>query len=362
MAKETCVLGACLALSGPEASYAQELRSAVELALEDHGAGAVELRVEDDRCDGQGARAAARRLASDPRVFAVIGPMNSWTSAAAGPIFSDSRLLQITPSASDPSLSRQGWAGFFRVCPNDIVQGRVLARVAGERVAAQRVAAVHDGTSFGEPLAQVFLEEARRLGMADRGAVEVRESEAESFAAAARRMREAEPDAVFVVGLEDPCREAAQRMRAAGLTSVFLGTDGIKPTHVLVTPGFTGDGPYLTNAGIDARRQAPEFHRRFQSRFGVHRSIYTVEAYDAARMCLAALARAGGPDRARVLAALKSMSAFPGLAGPLRFDATGERLDPAIGVYLCRNDELVFLGLERPLPREAAAGARGPRA
>jgi hypothetical protein len=56
------------------------------------------------------------------------------------------------------------------------------------------------------------------------------------------------------------------------------------------------------------------------------------------------------------------MSAFPGLAGPLRFDATGERLDPAIGVYLCRNDELVFLGLERPLPREAAAGARGPRA
>jgi branched-chain amino acid transport system substrate-binding protein len=355
MLKETCVLGASLALSGPEASYARELRRALELALEDDGRGEVELRVEDDRSNAEAARDAAGRLVADPRVFAVIGPMNSWTCAAAGPIFSDSGLVQVTPSASDPSLSRRGWTGFFRVCPNDLIQGMVLARVARERVNAGRVAAVHDGTSFGEPLARIFLEEARRMGMADGGAVAVRNGEPESFAAAARMMREDEADAIFVVGLEDPCREAARQMRALGVTSVFLGTDGIKPTRVLVTPEVAGEGPYLTNAGIDAARQAPEFHKRFESRFGAHRSVYTVEAYDAARLCLAALARAGGPDRARVLAALKSMDAYPALAGTLRFDANGERLDPAIGVYVYRDEELVFLGWERPLPREATA-------
>ena len=123
--------------------------------------------------------------------------------------------------------------------------------------------------------------------------------EEDSFSRAAQSIVKYEPDAVFIVGLEKPCQKLARVLRDEGFEGVFLGTDAIKPTKVLVTPGFSGPGPYLTNSGISALHQAPEFHRRFESRFGPHHSVYTIEAYDAARMLIQLLRRAEKGDRDR---------------------------------------------------------------
>ena len=111
-----------------------------------------------------------------------------------------------------------------------------------------------------------------------------------------------------------------------------LGTDAIKPTRVLVTDGF--EGPYLTNSGTHASDQAPAFHQRFESTFGTHHSIYTVEAYDAAHLLMEVLNEVGLErlERAKVIESLKSRS-FDGLSGTVRFDDRGERQDAAIGIY-----------------------------
>ena len=164
----THALGCSLALNGPEMNYGQQMLHALEMAVEDENMPSLKLRIEDDGSEEGQARAAAERLASDPQVFAVVGPMNSWTCEAESPVYSQAGLVQMTPSASSPDLCRQGWKTLFRMCPNDIVQGNVLARVAHELVQAKRVAAVHDRTAFGKPLAQVFLDESRSTGITER--------------------------------------------------------------------------------------------------------------------------------------------------------------------------------------------------
>ena len=153
---ERFILGASLALTGPEAPYARQLNQAIELALEDEGLASVSVEVIDDEAETATARAGAERLVADPRVLAVVGPMNSWTCEVQGPIYAAHGLAQITPSASNPDLCRRGWNNFFRMCANDLAQGEALARVAAQLVNAKTVAAVHDGTSFGAPLAKVF--------------------------------------------------------------------------------------------------------------------------------------------------------------------------------------------------------------
>ena len=135
----------------------------LELALADAGLPGVELVVVDDASDPARAVEAARALIDDPAVVAVVGPMNSWTCAVQGPLFHEAALQQITNSASSPELSSAGWHTFRRMCPADDLQGDVLAVVARRLVEARRVAAVHDGTSFAEPLVHRFSERRERL-------------------------------------------------------------------------------------------------------------------------------------------------------------------------------------------------------
>ena len=340
-------LGVSLALTGPEGVYARQLRKAIELALDDERQlSPVDIIVADDCAEaGAAARAATRLAESD--IVAVVGPMNSWTCEVQGPIFARAGLVHITPSASNPELTRRGWPGFFRMCPGDLEQARVLARVARDLVRGRSVAAVHDGTAFAAPLAAAFLDASRQSGLDVGPVAAVQLDEAESFLHAADLIAAARPDAVFIAGLEDPCRLAASAIRAAGSGATFLGTDAIKPSRSLVTPGAV-DGPYLTNAGVDAAQRAPRFHERFETRFGPHHSIYTVEAYDAIRLLAAAVRRAGAPTRAGVLEAIRTMPPHPGLDGEVSFDARGERISPHLGVYRWDGSQMRFVGSQAP--------------
>ena len=341
-------LGASVALTGPEAEYGAQLRVVLELALADADLPGVELVVVDDASDLARAVEAARALIDEPAVFAVVGPMNSWTCAVQAPLFHEAGLQQITNSASSPELSSAGWHTFRRMCPADDLQGDVLAAVARRLVEARRVAAVHDCTSFAEPLVHRFSERARKLGLEVGPAV--------GMTASGRLDRLLEPlvarrpQAVLVAGLEEPCRVAAQALRGLGCDAVFLGTDAIKPTRVLVTDGPFA-GPYLTCSTANAANVAPELDARIRARHGRHDSIYTVEGYDAAGMLLEALIRALGASQRRednlrvcVGAALAKLDDFIGAGGPVRFDNRGERLDPVVSIYCQEGSELRYLG------------------
>lgn len=344
-------IGVSLALTGPEGEYGRQTRVAVELALEDARLDGVTLRVLDDASDTGRAANVADELIADPDVVAVIGPMNSWTALVQAPRFAAAGLTQVTHSASSPALAAGRWPSFRRLCPPDDLQAGVLARVASRLLGARRVAAVGDGTDFATPLVERFLAGAEELGLEPMApaSLPAGNRDQDKLDRLAVRIADARPDAVLVVGLEEPCRSLARALRTAGSSAVLLGTDAIKPTRVLVTGGET-DGPYLTCSCADARSSAPELHARIERRHGHHDSVYTVEAYDATRLVLAALARTRERPphpsglRAAVDRELSGLGVVEGAAGAVALDAEGERVDPRIGIYHHRKDELTFLG------------------
>lgn len=335
-------IGVSLALTGPERVYARQLRDAIQLACDDEQTpDPVTIVIEDDFADAAAAADAARRLASSD-VLGVVGPMNSWTCAAQGPILAGAGLVQITPSASNPELTRCGWSGFFRMCPSDVEQACALAWVARQLIGAHRVGMVHDGTSFAQPLAAAFLAASRAQGIDAGPSLAVQTGEPASFLSAAEALTASSVDAVFIAGLEEPCRQAAVAIRAAGSRAVFLGTDAIKPTWCLVTDGGV-DGPYLTGAAVDAREGAPAFHARFEARFGPHYSIYTIEAYDAIRILASAIRRANSRTRDGVREEMRTLGAHSGVGGEIRFDDRGERIAPRLGIYRWDGSAVRFL-------------------
>lgn len=340
-------IGASLALTGPEEAYARQLLAALELSLEDTG-GLVDLIVVDDKSDAGAARCAAERLADSPAI-AVVGPMNSWTCGVQGPIFAAAGLAHVTPSASNPALALHGWRTFFRACPSDKRQAGALAWVAKHLAAADRVASVHDDTSFAAPLSDAFVAESRSLGLEVTAVAAADGSSGERARLAA--LVAGLPQAVLVAGLEEACARAAGVLRDVGSTAILLGTDAVKPTHVLRKDGTPA--PYLTNSAADARRQAPELHERLTARLGRHDSVYTIETYDVARHLATILIAQPTLTRAELLELLRQP--FEGLGGRYAFDARGERPDAAVAVYRDDAEGLKYLGTAAELQTAAAA-------
>jgi branched-chain amino acid transport system substrate-binding protein len=346
---------AVLSEEADEQIHGRHISQAVTLAAEQANSRddlpfVVEVVVGDDKAQAEAAVAVAQRFSADPQVLGVVGTMNSHTSLAAAPLYYQASLAQISPAASNPGLTQHGCCTFFRVVAHDLYQGQEAARYAVRALAARRIAIIHDGSSFGEPLAQVFTRTSEELGVSpvlyrgiQRGQVDFRD-----LAAAVATV---EPELIFMAVIEAEGRHLAVQLRQAGVRAILFGTDGLKPSLFLATPGYEVEGPYHTSASTDVRVKpsAAAFAQAYQARYGQLYSIYTAEAYDAANILITACARANSLNRPSVLAEVARTRNFPGASGLISFDEYGDRLDPEIGIYRVTAGTPVFLGVTREL-------------
>ena len=352
MSRRTVRLGCSMSLSGEEATHGRHMAAAAKLAVQEaqvsgDGPWNLELTVLDDAGDAGQAVAAARELVADPTVLGVVGPCTSDTAAAAAPIYFGGRLAHISPAASNPDLSRGGYDTFFRTVCSDEVQGSEAARLAVRYLHCRIIAIVHDGTAFGRALAETFSRAALDCGatiaMSERVAIGQRE-----FGSTIARLRDAAPDLIYCGLIEAEGAAFAAELRRCGVLSPLFGTDALKPSRFLETPGFPVAGPYYTSAATDVTR-APSAHA-FRHAFG-NFSIYTAEAYDAARILISACCSSRAENRESVREAVARTVGFPGASGSISFDQYGDLVDPRLDFYAVERGHLRYVGEARSLGR-----------
>jgi branched-chain amino acid transport system substrate-binding protein len=122
------------------------------------------LQGEDDGANPQQATAAAQKLA-DAKVSGVIGHLNSGTTIPASKIYNDAGIPQISPSATNPKYTMQGYKGAFRVVANDGQLGGALGRFTASDIKAKRIAIIDDRTAYGQGVADEFAKAAKAAGL-----------------------------------------------------------------------------------------------------------------------------------------------------------------------------------------------------
>ncbi len=334
-------------LSGPLASFGQGVVNGARLKAEELNTNGgingrpVAIRFEDDRCDPQTAAAVAVRLASDPDVFIVVGHVCSSATLAALPIYRAAGLPAITPASTNPAVGRLS-AIYFRNVYQDEFQGAFLARYVSRARHYKRVAILFAANDYGLGLKDAFAAAARRLGLQ---IVDCESCPAErtDFRAQLAKIRDLNPDAVFLAGYAPQASLIVSQARGLGMKCVFFGADGLDDALMLKNPDAEGlfvTTPFLADRGGAMVR---DFVERYRRRFGLEPDWFAANTYDAVGLAAAALARAGC-DRGKVsawLAALDSPgNAYQGIAGPIYFDAHGDCLKP-IFVKLVRHGRWV---------------------
>jgi branched-chain amino acid transport system substrate-binding protein len=184
-----------------------------------------ELLAEDDAADPKQGTAAAQKLV-DEKVNGVIGHLNSGTTIPASKIYSDAGIPQISPSATNPKYTRQGFKTTFRVVADDVHLGGTLGKYAVQTLKGKTIAVIDDRTAYGQGVADEFEKGVKAAG----GKVVKREftnDKATDFTAILTSIKGTKPDLVFYGGMDAVAGPMLRQMKQLGISAKFMGGDGI---------------------------------------------------------------------------------------------------------------------------------------
>ena len=301
-----------------------------------------ELIAEDDAGDPKQGTAVAQKLV-DSKVNGVIGHLNSGTSIPASKIYSDAGIPQISPSATNPKFTRQGFKTTFRVVADDVHLGGTLGRYAVKDLKGKSIAVIDDRTAYGQGVAEEFSKAVKASG----GAIaetQFTTDKATDFTAILTQIKAKKPDIIFFGGMDAVAGPMIRQMKQLGITAKFMGGDGICSNGL---PGLAGgamaDGQVVCAeaGGVEGTQKAgmDEFYKKYKAKFGIDVQVYAPYVYDALNVMAAAMVKAGSADPAKYLPVLAKTEGYKGVTGTIAFDDKGDVKNGALTLYTYKGDK-----------------------
>ncbi len=306
----------------------------------------LELVAEDDKADPKEGTIAAQKIV-DSGAVAVVGHLNSGTSIPASKIYADAGMTQISPSATNPKLTEQGFKTTFRVVANDNQQGAVLANYAASEMKAKTIAIVDDRTAYGQGLADVVEKVAKEKGLKV-VAREFATDKTTDFNAILTKIRATKPDVVMYGGMDATAGPMAKQMKQLGIKAHLLAGDGVCSPEFIKLAGNAADILTCSMAGeaVEKLAKGEEFKTKYKAKFGTDVQVYSPYSYDAVYVIADAIKRAGKADRASITAAMPATN-YAGLTGQIQFDEKGDIKNGAISMFKVKNGKLEYLSTSR---------------
>lgn len=290
---------------------------------------------EDDAANPQQGTSAAQKLV-DAKVNGVIGHLNSGTTIPASKIYNDAGVPQISPSATNPKYTQQGFRGAFRVVANDGQLGGALGRYAANTLKAKRVAIIDDRTAYGQGVSDEFAKAAKAAGLTIVGR-QYTNDKATDFNAILTAIKGKHPDMVFFGGMDAVGGPMLRQMKQLGMTPKFMGGDGICSEQL---PSLAGDGMadgqvICAEAGgveDNQKKGLDEFRAAYKKKFGTDVKLYAPYVYDAVMVMVAAMQKADSVEPVKYLPEL-AKTRYQGVTGPIEFDERGDMKHGTLTLY-----------------------------
>ena len=301
-----------------------------------------QLLAEDDAGDPKQGTAVAQKLV-DSKVNGVIGHLNSGTSIPASKEYSTAGIPQISPSATNPQYTRNGYKTAFRVVADDVHLGGTLGRYAMKEMQGKSIAVIDDRTAYGQGVAEEFSKAVKASG----GAIadsQFTTDKATDFTAILTAVKAKKPDIVFYGGMDAVAGPMLRQMKQLGITAKLMGGDGICTGELpKLAAGAMADGQVVCAeaGGVEGEQKAgmDEFRSKFKAKFNTDVQIYAPYVYDAVNVMVAAMVKADSADPKVYLPVLAKTEGYKGVTGTIAFDEKGDIKNGALTLYTYKGDK-----------------------
>ena len=279
---------------------------------------------------------------NDSDVMAYIGTYNSGAAKISMPKLNQAGLLMVSPGNTWPGLTKPGLGEpneptvyrpsgkvtYFRVVPSDDIQGYVAAKWSKE-LGAKKVYILHDRELYGKGIAEIFNREVQKIGVAVAGLDGI-DSKASNYRSLAIKIRQTGSDLVFFGGTtQTGAGQLVKDLRAVGVKVPFMVPDGCFENAFIDAAGKDNveGSAYITFGGVPAAKltgNGMKFYERYKAMFNIEPESYAAYGYEAARVVLEGIRRAGTKDRTAIIEAVRSIKDFDGTLGKWSFDENGD--------------------------------------
>jgi branched-chain amino acid transport system substrate-binding protein len=346
-ADQTVTIGYSGPLTGQIAHIGKDAENGVKLAIEDANAAAIKIKgdpvhfvllSEDDAADPKTAVAVAQKFA-DAKVNGVVGHITSGATIPASKAYADAGIPQVSPSATNPMLTRQGFATAFRVIGDDSYVGRVIAQYLTQTKGFRRIAVIDDRTSYGQGLADVVVNELKASGVdvVDREFVTDKTID---FRGILTSIKSKGAQAVFYGGVDAQAGPLRKQMTGLAMNLPLVGSAIETEKFVELAGAGAAEGTVSAESGqpLDTMPKGKTFEQKFKKYGSV--VLYAPYAYDATWALINAMKQADSTVPADYLPAMKKID-FDGVTGKIAFDSRGDLRAANVTLYEVKNGKCV---------------------
>jgi branched-chain amino acid transport system substrate-binding protein len=334
-------IGVFMSTTGSTANFGISSVNGIKLAADEINAAGgingkqVELLVQDDRSDASEAATIVTKFVTQDQVHGIIGEVASSRSIAAAPIAQNAKIPMLTPSSTNPEVTKKG-NFIFRSCFIDPYQGAAIAQFAAKTLGAKTAAIMVDRKNdYSTGLEKVISETFTKFG----GKIVATQSYQEGdqdFNAQLTSLKGTNPEVIFVPGYYNDVGLIAKQARDKGITVPLIGGDGWDSEQLYKIGGTALNGSYFTNhySPYDTDPKVVKFVNDYKAKYGSIPDALAATAYDAARIMFDAVKRSKsltGPDIRDALAATKD---YPGVTGTVTFNENRDAVKPIVMIEI----------------------------
>ena len=343
----TIKIGCIGPLSGAVAVYGVEAKDGAELAVaEINAAGGIngkmiQLIAEDDEGDPAKTVSAFKKLTVQDGCKIIVGSLTSGCTKAITDQSQAAKVIQMAPAATAENITIDSNGKtipyVFRACFIDPFQGTVGGKFSAENISAKKAAILYDiGNDYSVGLTENYVKEFEAHG----GVIVAKESYStgeKDFNAQITKVKNQNPDVVYLPDYYATVALIAKQLRAQGITCPIVGADG--------WDGLTenaGDevlnGFYSNHYAADSTDAAVvKYVKNFKAKYNKEPTSFAALGYDSVYMIKDAILKAGGADNiAAVRDALESTNGDY-VTGHLTFDAKHNPVKSAVMVELVKD-------------------------
>jgi branched-chain amino acid transport system substrate-binding protein len=336
-AQEVVKIGEVNPISGAIGGYGTTCHNGIKLAIDQANADGgvlgkqIVLLTEDNQSKAGETSTIVRKFVTQDNVAAIVGDLTSSATLEGGPIAQASKIPMVSPLATNPKVTEIG-DYIFRVCFIDEFQGRIMARFALEKLKLKTAAILTDvKQDYSVGLSGFFKE----TFVSGAGKV-VREQSYSSgdtdFRAQLTSIKAANPEVVFVPGYYPEVGIILKQARQLGITVPFLGCEAWDSPTLLEVAGKAAEGCFFSNqfSADDPSSVVQDFGKLYQQKFGNRPDNFAALGYDAVRVVLDAIKRAGSTSSTAIRDALAQTENFPGVSGEITIDTKRNASKPVV--------------------------------
>ncbi len=336
-------------LSGFQANTGQTVAGGVRLMAEqlNRSGGLLGYKVKvvalDDEADSDVALTVAGKIKdavdSGEKVVGIIGHPNSGQTEAAMGVYKDLNVVVITPTASEVSLTKQGYRNFFRVNAANDLQAKTGAEYLVNKLGAKKIAVLFNDDTYGKDLGQRVADDLKGLGADVPVSLQVK-VEQNRFPDEVAKVKQAGVDAIYYAGYEVECPYLRADLRDAGLSNLtFMASDGCFLAATIDNSDGAAEGMYVTGFAPSPKTSVDQqWVSAYQAVEFRNPDTYSVNGYSAMQVLAEGIKKAGSLDGRKIEDAIRQLDIKTPL-GEVQYQDNGDLKAAQIYIFQVKDGQ-----------------------